>query len=78
MMFWVKVVVGIVISTLVVREREQAETARRHEMHTAVLYDLSRDLATLVNLEAIARAAMQHIGSFLVLKPPCFCQKMMV
>lgn len=54
--------VGIVISTLAVREREQAEAARRREMHTAALYDLSRDLATSVNLEAIARVAMQHIG----------------
>jgi two-component system sensor histidine kinase KdpD len=55
-------VVGLVISALAVREREQAESARRRETHTAALYDLSRDLATAVKLETVAQAAIRHIS----------------
>jgi two-component system sensor histidine kinase KdpD len=58
-------VVGLVISTLAVREREQAETSRRRETHTATLYSLSRDLATTVELGIIAQAAIKHISELL-------------
>jgi two-component system sensor histidine kinase KdpD len=54
--------VGLVISTLAVREREQAESARRREMHTAALYDLSRDLATTVSQDMVMQAAIRHIS----------------
>lgn len=54
--------VGLVISTLAVREREQAEAARRREMHTAALYDLSRDLATAVSQDAVMQAAIRNIS----------------
>lgn len=54
--------VGLVISTLAVREREQAESARRRETHTAALYDLSRDLATAVNQGAVVQAGIRHIS----------------
>lgn len=57
--------VGLVISTLAVREREQAESARRREMHTAALYDLSRDLATTVSLDMVMQAAIRHISELL-------------
>ncbi len=54
--------VGLVISTLAVREREQAESARRRETHTAALYDLSRDLATAVSQDPVMQAAIRHIS----------------
>ena len=55
-------VVGLVISTLAVREREQAESAKRREGHTAALYELSRDLTTAVDLETVLRMAIRHIS----------------
>lgn len=54
--------VGLVISTLTVREREQAESARRRETYTAALYDLSRDLTTAVSQDTVMQAAIRHIG----------------
>jgi two-component system sensor histidine kinase KdpD len=60
--FFGLLVVGLVISTLAVREREQAESARRRELHTAALYDLSRDLATTVSQDMVIQAAIRHIS----------------
>ncbi|MBI5960854.1 MAG: sensor histidine kinase KdpD, partial [Chloroflexi bacterium] len=54
--------VGLVVSTLAVREREQAEAARRRETHTAALYDLSRDLATAVNQDSVVQTGIRHIS----------------
>jgi two-component system sensor histidine kinase KdpD len=54
--------VGLVISTLAVREREQAEAARRRETHAAALYDLSRDLATAVSQDTVMQAALRNIS----------------
>lgn len=53
--------VGLVISALTVRAREQAESARRREADTAVLYALSRDLAAAEDLEAAIQAIGTHI-----------------
>jgi two-component system sensor histidine kinase KdpD len=55
-------IVGLVISTLTSRVRDQAEAARRREMQTATLYALSQDLATALGLEAIMQAVITHIG----------------
>ena len=55
-------VVGLVISTLAVREREQIETSRRRERYTAALYTLSRDLARMVETKDILQAAIRHMG----------------
>lgn len=55
-------VVGLVISSLTVRVREQADTARHRASQTAELYALSRDLAAAVNLDAILQAVLAHIG----------------
>ncbi len=60
--FFGLLVVGLVISTLAAREREQAESARRRETHTAALYDLSRDLATTVSRATVIQAAIRHIS----------------
>ncbi|NLF76170.1 MAG: DUF4118 domain-containing protein, partial [Chloroflexi bacterium] len=55
--------VGLVISNLAVREREQAESARRREEHTAALYDLSRDLTTAVDLDTVIQIAIRHLNA---------------
>jgi two-component system, OmpR family, sensor histidine kinase KdpD len=53
--------VGIVISQLTVRAREQAEAAQQREAETAELYDLSRDLAAAAELDVILRVLTQHV-----------------
>jgi len=55
-------VVGLVISNLAVRVREQAESAERREVQTAELYALSRDLAVAVDLDGIMQAVLTHIS----------------
>jgi len=54
-------IVGLVISTLTARVREQAKAAQRREAQTAVLYHFSRDLAEAAALEAINQAIKIHI-----------------
>jgi two-component system sensor histidine kinase KdpD len=53
--------VGLVISSLAVQAREQAESAQSRETQTAELYGLSRDLSTALDLEAIERAVVRHV-----------------
>ncbi|MBI5303527.1 MAG: sensor histidine kinase KdpD [Chloroflexi bacterium] len=55
-------VVGIVISALTVRVREQAQAAQQREAQTAELYGFTRDLAASNGVEDILRAAIQHIS----------------
>lgn len=55
-------IVGLAISNLASRARDQAEAARRRATHTATLYALSQDLAAAVNLEEIIQAVITHIG----------------
>jgi two-component system sensor histidine kinase KdpD len=55
-------IVGVVISTLASRARDQAEAARRRETHTAALYELSRDLTTSVGLSAVLQAIMTQVS----------------
>jgi two-component system sensor histidine kinase KdpD len=58
-------VVGLVISNLTVRVREQADAARHRATQTAELYALSRDLAAAIDLDAILQAVLAHIGKTL-------------
>lgn len=67
--------VGLVISTLAVREREQAEAARRRETHTAALYDLSRDLATAVSQKPVMQAAIRNISGLFDCETAVFLPK---
>jgi two-component system sensor histidine kinase KdpD len=53
-------VVGLLISTLTVRAREQARSAQRREAQTAVLYELSRDLAAAAEINGVAHAVITH------------------
>lgn len=55
-------VVGVVISSLTVRSREQAEAARRREIQAVALYELSRDLAAASGLDEILQIVVRHIG----------------
>lgn len=54
-------VVGLVISTLVVRSRERAEVIRTRELQTASLYYLSRDLAAAVDIDAVFKAVIRNV-----------------
>ncbi len=59
--FGVMLVVGLLISGLTARTRQQAELARQRERRTAVLYALSRELATHRLVDNLAQAAVRHI-----------------
>jgi two-component system sensor histidine kinase KdpD len=55
-------VVGVLISSLTSRFRLQAETAERRASETAILNELSRDLAAAGSLDAIISAVIDNIG----------------
>ncbi|MDX1662583.1 MAG: DUF4118 domain-containing protein [Candidatus Promineifilaceae bacterium] len=57
--------VSMVISELAVRAREQERAARTREAQTAALYDLSRKLAALGELQAVGQAAVDHVHTAL-------------
>ncbi len=54
-------IVGLVISALTARVREQADIAERREMQTAALYEFTRDLAASVSLDDILQTMMRHV-----------------
>jgi two-component system sensor histidine kinase KdpD len=54
-------VVSLVVSTLTVRTREQAEAAVQREAQTSALYTLSRDLTSAVDLQQVADVIITHI-----------------
>ena len=54
-------VVGLVISTLTARVREQAKTAQRREAQTATSYEFSRALAAAAGLDAIVQAIVSNV-----------------
>ncbi len=60
--FFGLLIVGLVISNLSGLVRDQVITLRRREDQTVTLYNLSRELTTLVNPEAILRTVIQHIA----------------
>lgn len=59
--FVVMLVVALVISGLTARGRQQAEAARRLEQRTAMLYAMSRELATNRLVENLVRIASRHV-----------------
>ena len=59
--FSVMLVVALVISSLAVRVREQAQLARYGERRTAVLYEMSRDLATHRGTANLVQVAVKHL-----------------
>src|SRR6185295_3511367 len=60
--FSVMLAVGMLISTLAVRVRGQAEAAQQRERRTQLLYALSRDLLRLRVPDEIARAASRQVA----------------
>ncbi len=56
-------VVGLVVSTLASRTREQAQAARRRESYTAALHALSGELAGTSEPDAIMQAIARHIAA---------------
>lgn len=57
--------VGLVISTLAARTREQELAARRREKQTAALYELSQKLAAADELNQIAQTVVDHVQTTL-------------
>ncbi|HTK55733.1 MAG TPA: ATP-binding protein [Gemmatimonadales bacterium] len=55
--------VAIVMSGLTTRIRAAAETAGARERRTAVLYDLSRELASATRAEEVADVVTRHLGA---------------
>ena len=55
-------VVGLVISDLTVRLREQVDIVQRRESETMELYEFSRDLTAAAGLEDILQSAIKHIS----------------
>lgn len=54
-------IVGLVVSNLTARQRDQALQAQRREQQTATLYALSKELAAAADMDGIARAIHTHI-----------------
>ncbi len=54
--------VGLVISTLAAKVRDQVEAGRRREAQMTSLHALSRDLAAAAGLDAILQAILAHVG----------------
>jgi len=60
--FAVMLIVAIVVSSLTLRIRQQADSARHRERRTAALYDLSRELASMRGEQDLVQAAARHIS----------------
>jgi two-component system sensor histidine kinase KdpD len=60
--FAVLTAVGVLISTLMNSVRLQARVAGHRERRTALLYAMSRELAGVRGVDAMARVAVRHIG----------------
>jgi two-component system sensor histidine kinase KdpD len=59
--FLVMLTVALLIGTLAVRVRDQAEAARRREQRTEVLYSVSREMAGVRQPEEIARSTSRLV-----------------
>jgi two-component system sensor histidine kinase KdpD len=60
--FAVMLVVALVISSLAVRIRAQAESARERERRMAALYAMSRELASTRGVDRLQEVAVRHIA----------------
>ena len=67
--------VGMVISQLTVRAREQADAAQQREAETAELYDLSRDLAAAAELDVILLVLTNTSSRLLSGRSSYYCPK---
>ena len=60
--FTVMLLVALVISTLTMRLRQQADAARQRERRTAALYAMSRELASTQGTAHLLQVAVRHIS----------------
>ncbi len=60
--FAVLLIVGLVITSLTARVREQAQAAEHRAAQNLALYTLSRDLAVAVNLDTIVQVVIDHVS----------------
>ncbi len=60
--FVVMLLVAVVISSLTIRIRTQAESAREREERTAALYAMSRELASTRGVDELLAIAVRHIS----------------
>lgn len=60
--FFGLLIVGLVISQLAARMREQADAARQRAGETAILNSLSRDLAVAPDLDSIMHAIVENVS----------------
>ncbi|MGD9681754.1 MAG: DUF4118 domain-containing protein [Candidatus Obscuribacterales bacterium] len=72
--FAVMLVIAIVISTLTVRVRQQADTAGMRERRTAALYSMSKELASHLEFTEILDIGMQHVSEVFDCKAAVFYQ----
>ncbi|MGH7310224.1 MAG: DUF4118 domain-containing protein [Candidatus Rokuibacteriota bacterium] len=61
--FLVMLLVAVVISSLTIRIRTQAEAAREREERTAALYAMSRELASTRGVDELLAIAVRHIST---------------
>jgi two-component system sensor histidine kinase KdpD len=59
--FVIMLAVALVVSTLAVRSRQQAESATERERRTSALYSMSRELASTQGMEELAVVARRHV-----------------
>ena len=67
--YWITVfalaATGVVVSTLTVRIRRQADAAVNRELRTITLYDMSKDLATASTTDHVVALTKRHVGRVL-------------
>lgn len=63
--FFVLLSVGLIVSNLTARARDQAQVAQRRATETAVLFELSTDLAKAAGRGDVAAAVIQHVEQVL-------------
>ena len=59
--FGVLLLVGLTISSMTVRIKEQAEASRERERRTSSLYEMSREFASTNSIETLTQTAVKHI-----------------
>lgn len=68
-LYWITVAVlaatGMIVSTLVVRVRHQADAARQRELRTVTLYSMSKDLGAAGIVAGVSELARQHVSRVL-------------
>ena len=73
--FLVLLIVGLLISTLTARIKEQAESARAREAFSTSLYNLSRDLGAAKDVQSVAQFLSSHIFETLEAKSVIFVKE---